>query len=110
MKKISCLARAYGSRPLERHALGQNGHLVYVANPSLSIPDDQLALRAVGFPREAIFSHDNKLFESLSQAFARGDADLLESLWMRAKPLAVDLPNMDDVVRDAVQTQEVAPG
>jgi hypothetical protein len=98
MMKTRCIARAYGDEPLERFALGQEGGLVYLSNPSLEDEDEILALRAVGFPRKCVFVFESQIFDRLTSAYRQGDRKALESAWDTAKLLKMDLPAMDSLV------------
>ena len=98
MRKIRCLARAYGDKPLDRLALGKEDRLIYVSNPSLIAPEQVLALRAVGFPRTCVFRFDPKLFERLLAAYESKDSGRLASLWNEAKPLHQELPEIEAVI------------
>jgi hypothetical protein len=98
MKKIRCIARSYGDRPLERFALGQERDLIYVSNPSLVEDDQILALRAVGFPRKFGFSYESELLTHLAKAREEGDSERLERLWNKAKTFAADLPVMESLI------------
>jgi hypothetical protein len=88
----------YGGRPEERVAVGKGAGLTYIVNPSLAGADEMVAIRAVGFPMEAVFEYESDLFGQLVAAFAEKAGDL-STLWEAAHPLGHDrLPEMDDLL------------
>lgn len=81
------IAKAYRDRPLDRVAVGQDGGVIFIANPTVDKSVRNTIGEGIGFPRKFVFAFDAALFESLSEAWAEGDDVRLAGLWERAVPL-----------------------
>lgn len=81
------LAKAYGDRPLDRVAVGENARVIYIANMEAANSSGIDSPEGVGFPRNCVFEFDSALFESLIEAWDRQEREQLERLWKRAVPV-----------------------
>lgn len=61
---------------------------MYLINPDASDALGEDGLGGVGFPKWAIFCHDDLLADSLLKAWQSGDAAGLSRLWNSATPLS----------------------
>jgi hypothetical protein len=84
------LARAYKDQPLDRILVGENARVFYIANPSTVSSTGRCTSGGVGFPKACVFNFDSTLFESLDEAWQRGDTETLASLWREATPYRSD--------------------
>ena len=80
------IAKAYKDKPLDRVVTGESGKVIYLRNPSAFGSTNPPPLSGVGFPRWAVFEHDDRLFESLDAAWTAGDREALIDLWKQATP------------------------
>jgi len=83
------IAKAYRDRPLDRVTVGEDGGVIFIANPAVDKAVRNTIGEGVGFPRRCVFAFDPDLFESLSEAWASADDVRLAALWERAVPLHV---------------------
>jgi len=79
-----CIAMCYGDRPERRFVTGRRGRLTYVSASKENSTD----CSGVGFPNDAVFEFDERLFESLRAAWAKGDRNEIAKLKGVLKPMA----------------------
>lgn len=82
-----CIAMCYDDRPERRFVTGRRGRLTYVS----ASKENSTNCSGVGFPNEAVFEFDERLFESLRTAWARGDRNEIARLKGVLTPMARSL-------------------
>lgn len=86
--KMHVIARGYGDEPLDRATAGIEGDVVFIVNPAVNRPVDNLTAAGVGFPTSCVFEYSESLWRDLSDAWARADLQRLQSLWSQATPVS----------------------
>lgn len=87
------LARAYRDRPLDRVAVGVDGRVVFIADPSTPDSIRNTIAEGVGFPSRCVFQFDSRLFDQLADAWKAEDQGEVSRLWGLATPVNVsDIP------------------
>ncbi len=84
------LARAYGDRPLDRELTGAKDTVAFIANVSARNSKPLVPMEGVGFPKTCVFRFEAALFDSLANAWEKGDRVALERLWGHALPLSFE--------------------
>ncbi len=80
------IAKAYKDEPLDRGIGSESQEVAYVLNLSVLDSDGTYNRGGVGFPKHCLFEFDSALYESLRDAFSKGDRGRLSALWEHAKP------------------------
>lgn len=81
---MRCIAMCYGDVPECRFVTGRKGRLTYVTASS----ENSANCSGVGFPNEAIFKFDNRVFTALRDAFDRGDSLAMAQIKAELQPLS----------------------
>lgn len=81
------IAKGYGDEPLDRVTAGTEGGVVYILNPTVNRPVDNLDSAGVGFPGSCVFEYSDTLWADLSDAWKAGDIGRLRTLWSQAVPI-----------------------
>jgi hypothetical protein len=80
---MRCIAMCYGNVPESRFVTGRKGRLTYITASGENSPH----CSGVGFPNDAVFRYDDRIFTALRSAFERGDSQVLEKLKGELEPL-----------------------
>ena len=84
------IAKAYQDRPLDRLSTGRRNRTVYLINPSSVGASGITEYSGVGLPEYSVYEYDSSLLERLQAAWDSANQELLESLWLGARPLKTD--------------------